>query len=73
MVVVPVPAAAREPAHEHADLRFILATASPDLATPEEPTAMLRWLSVPDALALTTEDNLRETIARVRSLLEPAS
>src|SRR5215472_14670196 len=30
VVVVPVPAAAAEPAHEHADLRFVLATSAPE-------------------------------------------
>ena len=32
LVVVPVPAAAGEPAHEHADLRYLLATEHPDEA-----------------------------------------
>ncbi|OHV36018.1 MULTISPECIES: NUDIX hydrolase [Pseudofrankia] len=67
-VVVSVPGTPREPAHEHADLRFVLATATPDAATPEKPTAPLRWLTVPDALELAAEDNLRETLARTRRL-----
>ena len=30
VVIVPVPAGAAEPAHQHADVRFVLATRSPD-------------------------------------------
>ncbi|WP_248958498.1 NUDIX hydrolase [Sphaerisporangium perillae] len=68
IVVVPVTAGAREPAHEHADLRFLLATATPDAARPENPEAPLRWLSVQEARAATTEANVRETLARVARL-----
>ncbi|WP_045875507.1 NUDIX domain-containing protein [Pseudofrankia sp. DC12] len=69
VVVVPVPANTREPAHEHADLRFVLATAAPAQARPEKPTAPLRWLSLPDALDAVAEDNLRETLVRTGRLL----
>ncbi len=69
VVVVPVPASPREPAHEHADLRFVLATDSPDTARPERPTAPLRWLTVPEAQDVVAEDNLRVTLSRVAPLL----
>ena len=69
VVVVPVPANEVEPAHEHADLRFVLATQRPDAARPERETAKLRWLSIEDALRLTREANVRETIRRVSRLL----
>jgi 8-oxo-dGTP pyrophosphatase MutT (NUDIX family) len=69
VVIVPVPANRVEPAHHHADLRFVLATETPDAATPENPGAPLRWLSVPDALQLITEPNFRETLARAEGLL----
>jgi 8-oxo-dGTP pyrophosphatase MutT (NUDIX family) len=69
VVVVPVPAAGDEPAHEHADLRFVLATHRPDDARPEKPSAPLRWLTVDDALDAVGEDNLRETLRRVAALL----
>jgi hypothetical protein len=69
VVVVPVPANDHEPAHEHADLRFALATRRPDTARPERPTATLRWLSISDALHLTSEDNVRETIRPADRLL----
>lgn len=68
-VVVPVPAKGDEPAHEHADLRFVLATAQPDAVVPERPSAPLRWLTVPDACALTGGDNVAETLERVDALL----
>jgi hypothetical protein len=69
VVVVPVPANDVERAHEHADLRFVLATRHPDAARPERRTAKLRWLSIEDALRLTDEENVRETLRRVSRLL----
>ena len=64
-VIVPVPAGANEPAHEHGDLRFIFATESPDAVRPENPDALIRWLTVAEAGQVTAEDNLRETLRRV--------
>jgi 8-oxo-dGTP pyrophosphatase MutT (NUDIX family) len=64
VVVVQVPAAAHEGAHEHADVRFLLATADPDAARPEQPDARLRWLSVDEALEVTTEANVRDLVGR---------
>jgi 8-oxo-dGTP pyrophosphatase MutT (NUDIX family) len=68
VAVVSVPGNAGEAAHEHADLRFVRATATPDEARPEKPTAPLRWLTLPEALEIIVEENLRETLARVRPL-----
>jgi 8-oxo-dGTP pyrophosphatase MutT (NUDIX family) len=69
VVIVPVPANDREPAHHHADLRFVLATQHPDLARPEHSSAPLRWLSFDDAASLTSEDNVKETIRRAAMLM----
>jgi 8-oxo-dGTP pyrophosphatase MutT (NUDIX family) len=69
VVIVPVPAGAGEPAHEHADLRFVLCTERPQAAIPEHPSAALRWMTLAEARAATQEDNLRETLARVAGLL----
>jgi 8-oxo-dGTP pyrophosphatase MutT (NUDIX family) len=69
VVIVAVPAAGADPAHEHADLRFFLATRAPDAVVPERPDAPLRWLSFPEAYELTTEPNLRETLNRAERLL----
>ena len=72
LVVVPVPARGDEPAHEHADLRFVLATAEPQAARPETPDAPLRWLTLAEAHEAITEANLRETLSRVGRLLDGA-
>ena len=72
VVIVPVPEGRGEPEHEHADLRYLLATGRPDQATPESPSAALRWLTVDEALAIggiDGEDNLRTTLGRVAELL----
>jgi 8-oxo-dGTP pyrophosphatase MutT (NUDIX family) len=69
VTVVPVPASPTEPAHDHADLRFLLATERPEAARPEKPAAPLRWLSIPEARELTTEENFRETLDRTGQLL----
>jgi 8-oxo-dGTP pyrophosphatase MutT (NUDIX family) len=71
VVIVDVPARGEEPDHQHADLRFILATGSPDAARPEHPDAPLRWLSVPEARAVTTEGNVRDLLDRAEGLLTP--
>jgi 8-oxo-dGTP pyrophosphatase MutT (NUDIX family) len=69
VVIVPVPARGDEPAHEHADIRYVLATKRPDDAVAENPTAELRWLSLEDANALVIEENLHEFLRRIGPLL----
>lgn len=69
VVIVGVPASSREPAHEHADVRFAFATGTPDAVRAENPDAPLRWLSPREAHVLTSEPNLRETIDRVERSL----
>jgi len=68
-VIVGVPAGAGEPRHEHADLRFVLATWAPGAARAEQPDAPVRWLSPPEAHQATSEPNLHETLARAGQLL----
>jgi 8-oxo-dGTP pyrophosphatase MutT (NUDIX family) len=70
-VIVPVSAGRGEPAHEHADLRFVLATESPQAVRAETTDAPLRWVSTAEAAALTSAANLRESLARLERL-EPA-
>jgi 8-oxo-dGTP pyrophosphatase MutT (NUDIX family) len=72
VTIVDVPANTKEPAHQHADLRFLLATDDPDEARPETPGNPLRWLPVAEAAELTTEANLRALLARVQDLLAPS-
>jgi 8-oxo-dGTP pyrophosphatase MutT (NUDIX family) len=68
LVVVPVPAGKGEPAHQHADLRYVLATARPEATMPESAEARLRWLGLDEALAFVEEDNLRLGLARLGEL-----
>ena len=68
VAIVDVPANRKEPAHQHADLRFLLATGDPDQARPETPGNPLRWLPVAEAIDLTSEANLRALLDRVREL-----
>lgn len=69
VVVVPVPAGRGEPAHEHADVRYVLATGRPGDVVPESPAARLRWVAIGDAGEMVSEPNLRESFARVAELL----
>jgi 8-oxo-dGTP pyrophosphatase MutT (NUDIX family) len=69
VVIVPVPAGKGEPAHQHADLRYVLATAEPDAARPETPSARLAWLGLAEALSTVAEDNLRVCLLRIAELL----
>jgi 8-oxo-dGTP pyrophosphatase MutT (NUDIX family) len=71
LVIVPVPAGQGEPEHEHADLRYLLATDRPEAAVAENAAARLRWLAIQDAIAVVAEDNLRLTFERVAKLLSP--
>jgi 8-oxo-dGTP pyrophosphatase MutT (NUDIX family) len=60
---------AGEPEHEHADLRYLLATADPDAIHPENPDAELRWLDFTQARSLVGTNNLRYTLDRAECLL----
>jgi 8-oxo-dGTP pyrophosphatase MutT (NUDIX family) len=60
-----------EPAHEHADLRYFMATLAPDAARAEDEGAPLRWLSL--AQARETAPNLGETLSRLERLLADLS
>jgi 8-oxo-dGTP pyrophosphatase MutT (NUDIX family) len=68
VVIVPVPAGGGEPAHEHADLRYVLATEDPEAARPESPRSPLQWLSFGEAEGLMGQDILGETLRRVEKL-----
>jgi len=69
VAIVDVPPGKGEPAHQHADVRFFMATASPDAIRAENAQAQLRWLTLPAARDTTSEPNLRETLARIEPLL----
>jgi 8-oxo-dGTP pyrophosphatase MutT (NUDIX family) len=70
VVIVGVPAGKGEPAHEHADLRYFMATRTPDAARAENEHAPLRWLSIAEAYQATSEVNLRETLDRLKRFAE---
>jgi 8-oxo-dGTP pyrophosphatase MutT (NUDIX family) len=69
VVIVRVPPGKGEPAHEHADVRFFMATQAPEAARPENPDAPLRWLTLLEARDTTSEPNLRVALARLAPLL----
>ncbi len=70
VAIVSVPPGKGEPAHEHADVRFFMATQTPDAIRPENANAQLRWLTLAGARDTTSEPNLRETLARIEPLLD---
>jgi len=69
VAVVNVPPGKGEPAHEHADVRFFMATHTPDAIRAEHEHAQLRWLTLAGARDTTSEPNLRETLSRIEPLL----
>ncbi|MBV8951233.1 MAG: NUDIX domain-containing protein [Actinobacteria bacterium] len=69
LVIVPVAAHDGEPAHEHADVRYLLATATPDDARSETPGAPVRWLPLDEAVALVDETNLETFLQRAAEAL----
>jgi 8-oxo-dGTP pyrophosphatase MutT (NUDIX family) len=69
VVIVRVPPGKGEPAHEHADIRFFMSTHNPEAARPENPDAPLRWLTLAEAHATTSEPNLRDALTRIQPLL----
>lgn len=58
-----------EPAHEHADLRYLMATGNADAIRAENPGAPLRWLTFDEARDLVGTNNLRHTLDRAEALL----
>jgi 8-oxo-dGTP pyrophosphatase MutT (NUDIX family) len=69
VAVVPVPANAKEPAHLHGDLRYVMATSSPDAIVAESVDNPLRWCSFAEAETLVGEDNLHTLLVRTEELL----
>ena len=69
VAIVNVPPGKGEPAHEHADVRFFMATQTPDAIRAESEHAPLRWLTLTSARDTTSEPNLRETLSRIQPLL----
>jgi 8-oxo-dGTP pyrophosphatase MutT (NUDIX family) len=70
VVVCDVAAGRGEPAHEHADLRFLMATEQPDAVRPESPDAPLRWLGIDEAREVVGVNNLQVTLDRAEQALD---
>ena len=68
VTVVPVTATPKEPAHEHADLRYLLATDRPEDVPAEVEDVPLRWCTVEEAVAL-ADEGLERLLRRYESLL----
>lgn len=71
IVIVPVPGSTTEPAHEHADIRYVLSTKRPNEAVAESPEAALRWATIAEAEEAVQEDNLKECLRRIGRTLVP--
>ncbi len=69
LVRVPVPAAKGEPDHEHLDVRYLLATATPERVRAEHDRAALRWVTPAEGLALVGEENLAVLLRRAADRL----
>ena len=68
VAIVNVPPGKGEPAHEHADVRFFMATARPD-AVRAEKARPVPLAEPPAERDTTSEPNLRETLVRIEPLL----
>jgi 8-oxo-dGTP pyrophosphatase MutT (NUDIX family) len=64
-----VRASGGDPEHEHADLRYVLATDRPDAIAAENEQSPLRWLTLDEARDLVGGNNLRRTLDRLGELL----
>jgi len=69
VAICQVAAGKGEPAHEHADLRYLLSTGDPAAVRPESPGAPLRWLTLGEARTVVGTNNLRVTLDRVEQAL----
>jgi 8-oxo-dGTP pyrophosphatase MutT (NUDIX family) len=58
-----------EPAHQHADLRYLMATSAPQAIRPESDDAPLRWVSIGQARQLVGVNNLQVTLDRAEAEL----
>ena len=67
-VICDVPESGAEPAHQHADLRFVFATAAPQAVAAENPQSPVRWVSLGAARHLAADANLRQTLDRLAAL-----
>jgi len=69
IVIVPVPEHGDEPAHEHADFRYVFVTNQPDAIQRESSGAILRWTPFATASSEMAEQNLRIFLARAVTMV----
>jgi 8-oxo-dGTP pyrophosphatase MutT (NUDIX family) len=69
IAIVPVPAHGDEPAHEHADFRYLFITETPTEIVAESTAARLRWIDLAEAIDETVGDNLRVFLSRVSEVV----
>ena len=69
VAIVPVNPTPAEPAHEHADLRYLLATDRPDDLPAEVEGVPLRWCTVAEAHEV-ADDGLARLLHRAAALLD---
>jgi 8-oxo-dGTP pyrophosphatase MutT (NUDIX family) len=67
VTIVDVNATPNEPAHQHADLRYLLVTDDPDAVPAEVEGVPLRWMTLDDALAV-ADEGLERLLRRVPGL-----
>jgi 8-oxo-dGTP pyrophosphatase MutT (NUDIX family) len=72
-VVCQVNASAGEPEHQHADLRFLLATEDPDGIAAEDERSPLRWVTLAAARAEFGAESMAVTLDRAERLLGRAA
>jgi len=58
-----------EPAHHHADLRYLLATGQPEAIRPENADAPLRWVTFAEAREIVGANNITVTLDRAEQAL----
>jgi 8-oxo-dGTP pyrophosphatase MutT (NUDIX family) len=73
VAVVAVTGNTAEPAHLHGDVRYVMATSTPDAIVAEGDDTPLRWCSFAEASTLVGEDNLRTLLERTEQLLNERS
>ena len=69
IVIVPVPQHGDEPAHEHADFRYVFVTEQPDAIRQESSAARLRWMSFATASSKPGQENLRTFLTRASATI----
>jgi 8-oxo-dGTP pyrophosphatase MutT (NUDIX family) len=72
--VHPIPAGKGEPPHRHHDVRYALATLTPDATLRDDAESIaLKWFTLDDAAAAMNDPDATRALARLARLLDGAS